>query len=416
MKDTQISLPGTRHPDPPAPGAPFGKRTRRVRNIADLRAGALRRLPRAIADFIDGGAEDEVTLDRNRAAWSEPRFAPRILADVTEVDLSTRVLGTDWPQPFMIGPTGAAGFLWPGGDVALARAAHDAGVPFALSTSGNISIEDLRASTEGPLWFQCYIFKQRAFSDQLIARAAAAGYETLVITVDFPVGGNRERDARNDFTMPFRYTPRIFWDFATHPQWSLSILRHGTPELANLRGFTASSDASEVASSVGRNYDAGFDWDDLARIRERWPGTLVVKGVVRPDDARRLVALGADAIVVSNHGGRQLDGGVATLDALPGVVAAVAGAVPVLVDGGIRRGSDIVKALALGASGTLLGRTTLYGLAHAGPEGVTRALDILRTEVRRTMQFCGVTRVSDIGPDCLAPGTYPTAHIKGDPE
>lgn len=394
------------------PGAGPGARrlARRSRNIADLRDGALKRLPRAISDFIDGGAEDEVTMRRNRTAWAGPRFAPRILSDVTDVDLSADPLDPGWSLPFMIGPTGAAGFLWPQGDTVLARAAHARGVPFALSTSANISIEDLRAATDGPLWFQCYIFRQRSFSEALIARAAAAGYEALVITVDFPVGGNRERDYRNDFTMPFRYTPRIVWDFATHPRWSLSILRHGTPRLANLDGFTASNDTAAVASSVGRNYDAGFDWDDLARIRDLWPGKLVVKGVVRPDDTRRLVALGADAVVVSNHGGRQLDGGIATMDALPGVVRAAGGRVPVLVDGGIRRGSDVVKAMALGAKGVLLGRTTLYGLAAAGPEGVARAMDIMTAEVKRTMQFCGVTRTGDIGPDCLAPGTYPTSN------
>ncbi|KMK65912.1 alpha-hydroxy acid oxidase [Puniceibacterium sp. IMCC21224] len=404
MKDTQndAEIRGIAA-QPQAGGYTVSRRISRAHNIADLQRAALRRLPRAIADFIDGGAEDEVTLQRNRQAWAEPRFAPHILTDVTEVDLTTRILDSEWAQPFMIGPTGAAGFLWPDGDLALARAAASAGVPFALSTSANISIEALRASVDGSLWFQCYIFKQRDFSDALIARALAAGYDALVITVDFPVGGNRERDHKNDFTMPFRFTPRIVWDFVIHPRWSLSILRHGTPQLANLQGFAASNDTATVASSVGRNYDAAFNWDDLARIRDRWPRKLIVKGVVRPDDAERLIDLGVDAIVVSNHGGRQLDAGIATLDALPGVVAAARGRVPVLIDGGIRRGSDIVKAIALGASGVLLGRATLFGLAAGGSVGVARALDILRSEVKRTMQFCGVTRVADIGPDILAP-------------
>ncbi len=403
--DAPPELPAAKKITLPPVSALMARRIKRARNIADLREAALRRLPRAIGGFVDGGSEDEVTMTRNRVAWAEPRFAPRILTDVTEVDQSTTILGQKWAHPFMIGPTGGIGFVWPRGDVALAKAASASGVPFTLSTSANTSIEDLRASVDGSLWFQCYIFKQRDFSDRLIARALAAGYEALVITVDFPVGGNRERDYKNDFTLPFRYTPKIVWDFATHPGWSISILRNGTPGLANLHGFTASNDVSEVASTVGRNYDAGFDWDALARIRDRWPRKLVVKGVVRADDTKRLIDMGVDAIVVSNHGGRQLDSGIATCDALPVVVAAAAGRVPVLVDGGIRRGTDVVKALAMGAKGVLLGRTTLYGLAAGGFEGVERALDVMKSETKRTMQFCGVTKIADIKPDCLASGS-----------
>ncbi|MFN3209904.1 MAG: alpha-hydroxy acid oxidase [Roseovarius sp.] len=367
----------------------------------DLRSAARLRLPRAFADFVDGGAEDELTLAGNRRAWAETTLAPHILTDVSEVDLSCSVMDQNWTRPFMIGPTGAAGFLWPKGDLALARTAARTGIPFVLSTSANISIEDLRRQIDGPLWFQSYIFRDREFTERLIRRAEAADYSGLVITVDFPVGGNRERDYRNGFTVPFRYRPRVVWDFAIHPLWSMQMLADGTPELANLRDFTSDADPSEVASSVGKNYDAAFDWDDLARIRDLWPRKLIVKGVVRADDAARLVELGADAIVVSNHGGRQLDGGIATRDALPAVAAAARGRVPVLVDGGIRRGSDVVKALALGASGVLLGRTTLYGLAAGGAEGVEKAIAILSAEVKRTMQLCGAVRTADIGPDLL---------------
>jgi (S)-mandelate dehydrogenase len=382
----------------PTPNAPGWARTRaaRARSIAQLRELAMRRLPRAMFDFVDGGAEDEITLVDNSAAYRRVGFMPKILVDASKVDTSATILGQRSPLPFSIGPTGAAGFLWPRGDLALARAAADASIPFALSTSASVSIEHLREREPGRLWFQAYIFKQRDFTEKMIRRALAADYETLIITVDFPVAGNRERDYRNDFAVPFRYTPRNVLDFARHPAWVYSILRYGFPEIANLKGFTPSNDTATVASSVGRNYDPSFAWDDLKTIRDLWPRKLLVKGVARPEEADRLVSLGVDAIAVSNHGGRQLDGSPATLDVLPGVAAAVAGRAEVLVDGGIRRGSDIVKALAMGANSVLIGRATLYGLAVAGQTGAARALTILREEMTRTMQLCGVTTISEI--------------------
>jgi (S)-mandelate dehydrogenase len=235
----------------------------------------------------------------------------------------------------------------------------------------------------------------------LIERAQQGDYDARIVTVDVPVGGHRERDYTNEFSVPFRETSRNVMDFATHPAWASTMLRHGIPTLRNLDGFTASNDAATVASSVGRNYDASFDWSGLKLIRDRWPRKLIVKGIVRPDDAERVVAAGADAVVVSNHGGRQLDGGVATLDALPSVAAAVKQRIMVMVDGGIRRGSDVVKALALGADAVLLGRSTLYGLSAGGEIGAQKALEIIRSEMVRTMQLCGVADVKDIGPDIL---------------
>jgi (S)-mandelate dehydrogenase len=222
-----------------------------------------------------------------------------------------------------------------------------------------------------------------------------------MITVDFPVGGNRLRDYRNDFTVPFRYTPRNLLDFATHPRWALSTLRHGTPELANLRDFDGSRNVSEVASSVGRNYDASFDWDALQAIRDNWQGKLVVKGIARPEDGTRLADMGMDAVAVSNHGGRQLDGALPALLCLPSVAAAINGRIPVLVDGGIRRGRHVLTALALGADAVLVGRPMIYGLAAAGPAGASRALAILRQELTRVMQLCGVTTIADITPDLV---------------
>nr|WP_163503903.1 alpha-hydroxy acid oxidase [Halomonas socia] len=375
----------------------------RCRSIEDLRQAAARRLPRGIFDFVDGGAEDERTLGGNRESFALFRFRPRTLVNVTNIDTSTDILGSTSSLPLIAGPTGAVGFSWPRGDLAVARAAAEAGVPYTLSSSASVSIEDIAAAKEtGRRWFQCYIFKQRDYTRKLIERARQTGYDTLVITVDLPVGGNRERDYRNDFAVPFSYTPRNVLDFVRHPRWAFSTLYHGTPEMANITDFDGAKNVSEAASSVGRNYDAGFDWDGLREIRDLWHGKLIVKGIARADDACHLVELGVDAVAVSNHGGRQLDGAIPTLLCLPPVAAAVDGRIPVFVDGGIRRGADVITALALGADAVLIGRPVIYGIAAAGPAGVHRTLDILRQELTRVMQLCGVTRISQITPDLIA--------------
>ena len=379
-------------------------------SIADLRRLAQRRLPRALFDFYDGGAEDEATLRANRAAFEAVALRPRVLVDVSQVDTRIRLLGAPSALPLAIAPTGAPGFGWPGADIAIAQAAAAAGIPYALSSSGTTSIEKLARAAPGRLWFQAYVLRDQAYFEQMIGRAEAAGYEALMITVDLPVGGKRERDFRNHFAIPFRFTPRNLLDFALHPRWAARIARHGMPQMETLSGLAQAGgrpakrpSASAIASSVGRNYDAGFNWQRLAAVRRLWPRRLIVKGVAHPDDATRLVGLGVDALVVSNHGGRQLDGGAATLQLLPAVVAAVQGRVPVWVDGGVRRGADVVKALALGAQAVLVGRATLYGAVAAGGPGAQRALAILRDEIERTMRLCGVTRVADIGPDLLLP-------------
>jgi (S)-mandelate dehydrogenase len=372
-------------------------------NIEDLRAQARRRLPRAIFDLFDGGAEDELTLRDNRAAYDRVRLLPKVLVDVSSVDASVELLGKKANLPIAVAPTGAVGFGWRGGDVAIAKAAAEFGIPYSLSSSATASIERVAHEAGGRLWFQCYIFRKREFAMGLIARAREAGYDGLMITVDLAVGGKRDRDLHNGLELPFRINRRNFLDFASRPLWSLPMLLKGVPVMENVVGYVPEkvSNAS-LASVAGRNYDPAFDWDGLKAIRDAWPRKLIVKGVARAEDAERLAAMGVDAVVVSNHGGRQLDGAVATLDALPAVVRAVGQRVTVMVDGGIRRGAHVVKALALGARAVLVGRATLYGACAAGETGALRALEILKSELVRAMQLCGARSIAEIGPELLS--------------
>jgi (S)-mandelate dehydrogenase len=376
--------------------------TSKAFSIRDLRTAAHKRLPRAIFDFFDGGAEDEVTLLDNQAAFARIRLLPRVLTNVADISTGIQLLGKTSALPLAIAPTGAVGFGWRGGDIAIARAAVAANIPYTLSSAATASIEQVARAAPGRLWFQAYILKNKPFLDGLISRAFAADYEALMITVDLPVGGKRERDFRNHFSVPFRFTAKNLFDFSTHPRWLKDILFHGMPVMENMVGLEMQTkNATAIASSVGRSYDPSFDWDALKKIRDQWPRKLIVKGILHPADADQLAKMGCDAIVVSNHGGRQLDGAVATLDALPEVVKAVNGRLPVLLDGGIRRGSDIFKAIALGASGTLVGRATLYGAISGGEEGAQRALAILRDEFIRTMQLSGTKTIAEISPEYL---------------
>lgn len=371
-------------------------------SIERLRLAARARLPRPIFDFFDGGAEDEITLRENVDAFQRLRLSPRVLRDVSQVDMAAPFVGAPAALPCAIGPTGAVGFGWRGGDVALARAAAQAGIPYALSTSATASIEEIADQAPGRLWFQAYILQDKARLTDLISRAAVAGYEALVITVDLPVGGKRERDLAHGLGFPMKLTPRNVCQFARRPAWSLDMLLRRPPVMPSLAGLAGrNADRRAMKSVAGRNYDPAFDLDDLARLRDGWKGRLIVKGVVNGLDVDAIVGLGADALVVSNHGGRQLDTGIASLAALPEVLAAARGRVPVLLDGGVRRGSDIFKALALGAAGVLTGRATLYGVLAGGHPGACKALQILRDELQRTMQLCGARRLADINDDML---------------
>jgi (S)-mandelate dehydrogenase len=376
-------------------------------NIEDLRQLARRRLPRAIFDFFDGGAEDEVTLRGNRAAFERVRLLPKVLVNVAQVDTKVSLFGTEAALPLAIGPTGGIAAGRPGADLMLARSARAFGIPYTLATPAGTSIERLAEEAGGRRWFQLYVVRDREFRDKLVSRAKDAGYEALLVTVDLPVSGKRERDPRNGFVTPYRPNWRNSHDVLRKPAWLMDLLRHGLPRMENFEGYKFSSTKmTDIATAVGREMDAAFDWDELKRLRERWPGRLLLKGVERPDDAERAAALGCDGVIVSNHGGRQLDGAAPTLEALPAVARAVGSRMTVLLDGGVRRGVDILKARALGAQAVLVGRATLFGVMAGGEPGAQRALQILSGELERAMKLCGVRSMAEIGPDLIAPNGY----------
>src|SRR3954469_5829786 len=376
-------------------------------NIEDLRRLAKRRLPRAIFDFFDGGAEDETTLRGNRAAFERIRLLPKVLVDVSSIDLKTQLLGKTANMPLAIAPTGGISAGRAGAELILARAAKAFGVPFTMATPSAFTIERVAEEVGGRLWFQLYAVRDQEFRKNLVLRAKNAGFEAILVTVDLPVSGKRERDPRNGFVTPYKPSWRNSRDVIFKPAWMLEVLRHGLPGMANLQGYTFSAPAgTDIVTAVGREMDSGLDWEYIKRLREMWPGKLLLKGVERPDDAERAVTVGCDGIVVSNHGGRQLDGAAATLEALPQVARAVGTKITVLLDGGVRRGVDILKARALGAHGVLTGRATLFGAMAGGEEGAKHALEILRSELERSMRLCGVRSIAEIGPDILAGDSF----------
>lgn len=371
-------------------------------SIQDLRQMARARLPRAVFDFIDGGADDELTLRWNCADFDRIAWRPRVLVDVSNRDCRTSILGHQTSLPLIVAPTGLAALAWPQADVALARAACASGVPFTISTSSSVRMEAIRdAAPQARLWFQGYLYKDRELVRALVDRASAIDCEALVLTVDVPLLGRRLRDQRNRFTVPLRPTLRLAWDMLRCPRWTAQILRHGVPRMQNFLDGKRTMSVASLAVLMTSNLDASATWDVLKRMREHWRAKLVLKGVLHPEDAERAVRIGVDAIAVSNHGGRQLDGAVSTMRALPRIVAAVGGRAEVYLDGGIRRGSDIAKACALGATAVLSGRAPLYGLGAAGPAGAGRALEILAGELDRCLALIGCPVASRLDPTWL---------------
>lgn len=379
------------------PPAPHGARSlARCYSVDDVARVARRRLPRAAGSYLDGGGEDEHTLARNRAAFDDIELVPRILRDVHNIDLSTTLFGRRLPAPLLLAPVGGPRLLHHQAEPAVAHAASRAGVPYVVSTLASTSLEDIAAVAAGPLWFDLYVWGDRSIAKDLIARAAAAGYEALVVTADVTVRSKRERELRAGLTLP---TPHLklatALDAARHPRWWFRFLTSDAPTFPNLPEGTARD------GSIDHLFDGTVTWADLEWIREAWTGPVVLKGVLHPDDARQASAVGIDGIVVSNHGGRQLDHVPATIDLLPRVVDAAGDDMSVLLDSGIRRGTDILTALARGADAVLVGRGYLYGLAAAGEAGVAHVLDILTDELRRACALTGLDAVANAHGDLL---------------
>ncbi|AGC44003.1 (S)-2-hydroxy-acid oxidase [Myxococcus stipitatus DSM 14675] len=367
-------------------------------SIEDLRQRAQRRLPRTVFDYIEGFSDDGYTVTANRQSFDRYLFRSRALVDVSAIDHSTTLLGEPLATPIVLAPTGLAGLLAPRGEELAAKAAASRGTVFTLSTMSIGTIEEVAAAASTPLWFQLYIWKDRSVTQSLLDRAKAAGYRALCLTVDVPVMGNREQDRRNGFTVPPRIHFANVLDVLRHLGWVLRMSSSPRATFGNFVGHPAltRTDAVGVARFTNHQFDTSVTWKDVEWLRSHWPGPLVIKGITNPEDARRAVSLGVEALIVSNHGGRQLDFLPAAIDLLPEVVDAVEGRAEVILDGGIRRGSDIAKAIAMGARACMVGRPFLYGLAADGQAGVELALDLLTSELDRTLALLGRPRLSDL--------------------
>lgn len=377
-------------------------------NVEDFRRRARGVLPRFVFEFLDAGAENEECLRSNRCDFERIRLTPRVLRDTSHLQTSVEVFGSTWRYPFAIAPTGLNGLIRPGGDGMLAKAAADFGVPFTLSTASNQRAEEVRSiAAGGEQWLQLYVMQERQLAEQLVRRAKAAGYKVLVLTVDVPVGGYRWRDARNGFVVPLKITPRLTWDVLRRPAWALRMLTQGTPEFVNLcENTTQAFSAAQQASLLARTMDQTLVWENLQWLRRLWDGPLVLKGVQHPQDAKLALDHGVDGVIVSNHGGRQMDGAPSAIRALTRVVDRVAGRIPVFADSGVRNGLDVIRAQALGARAVFIGRPTLYGLASDGERGVAHVLQMLADDYRRNMTLLGATGAQGLGEHLLQDTTW----------
>lgn len=384
----------------------MGNETLGAYDIADLRELARKRLPKGVFEFFDRGNGDEVALANNRAAFERFKLNPRMLVDTSRRSLAITLFGKQQKMPIVVGPTGSAGLAWYEGEIALARAARAAGIPYTLATGSMTSLERVAAEAGGNLWFQVYMWPDRAASHALIERARATGYEALVVTVDTPVTPGREYNLRNGMTVPFRFTRRNVTHVLMRPRWLAGVLLRyllttGMPRYEN---YPTTMKARITAAPMGRSMVVTdtLTWEDLRELRRRWPHALMVKGILRADDARLAADCGVDGVIVSNHGGRAVDSTRAPIEVLPEVVDALGSRITVLVDSGFRRGSDVVKALALGAKAVLIGRATLYGTAVAGEAGAARAIEMYRDEVDRLLALIGCPDVNALDASYLA--------------
>ncbi|HET7383463.1 MAG TPA: alpha-hydroxy acid oxidase [Pseudolabrys sp.] len=373
--------------------------------IEDLRALARRKVPRAFFDYADSGSYSEETLRANRADLEHIKLRQRVMVDVSERSLATTIVGQKVMAPFALAPIGLCGLQHGDGEILSAQAANDAGIPFILSTMSICSIEQVAEATGRPFWFQLYVIRDRGFSKDILARAANAHCNALVLTVDLQVLGQRHRDIKNGMTVPPEIRLNNVIDIASKPTWAFSILRGKSKTFGNLAGHVKGMEGvTSLAQWTNSQFDPALNWKDVEWIKKTWPGKLIIKGILDVEDAKTAVKLGADAIVVSNHGGRQLDGAPSSISALPAVAQAVGSDTEVLFDGGIRTGADMMRALALGARACLIGRAYIYGLGAGGRVGVSKAIDILKNELSVTMALTGTNRVTDIGPHVLVGG------------
>jgi L-lactate dehydrogenase (cytochrome) len=365
--------------------------------IEDLRERARQTVPKMFFDYADRGAYAEETLRANRADLQQLKLRQRVLVDVSRRTLDTTIVGEPVPIPLALGPIGLCGMQWGDGEILACRAAQAAGIPFCLSTMSICAIEDVAAAVENPFWFQLYVMKDRGFVRSLIERAAAARCSALVLTIDLQVLGQRHADTRNGMTVPPELRLRNIVDIAAKPAWALSVLRGKRKTFGNLAGHVRGMEnVNSLAQWIAGQFDPALSWKDVEWIRSLWPGKLIIKGVLDVEDARLAAKTGANAIVVSNHGGRQLDGAPSSISALPSIVDAVGGDSEIIFDGGIRSGQDVLRALALGARSCLLGRAYVYGLGAGGQAGVAKAIEIIRNELDVTMALCGVSNVRDL--------------------
>jgi len=368
----------------------------------DLRQLARRKVPRAIFDYVDRGSYDELTLDANRRDLLALRLRQRVMIDVSRRSQACTLVGSPASMPLAIAPTGLTGLMHARGEILAAQAAEAAGIPFSLSTMSICSIEDVAAHCSKPFWFQLYVMRDRDFVSSLIARAKQAGCSALIVTADLPVQGQRHRDLKNGLTVPPRPSLANLVDLAGKPGWAIKQLLGGRMTFGNLAGFLPKQDKlSSMSKWIMSQFEPSMSWDDVAWIRAQWPGKLIVKGLLDPEDAALAVDAGADAIIVSNHGGRQLDGAPSTIAVLPAVVDAVGHRTEILFDGGVRSGQDVLKALALGASGAMIGKAFLYGLGAMGREGVDIALSLIHKELDISMALTGTCDVATVGPQIL---------------